>query len=129
MQILLHSDSHTDGSPEMQQAVENLLTDALGRFGDQITRVEAHLTDPNLHPNKALPDEIHCTLEARLRRYEPVVVKAHAANPLLAVQGATAKLRKAVETVVEKHEPKRGGPRPGDAAFDAAIDSAGKPAD
>ena len=75
MQVILNTDPHTDGRHEMALHLEATVKDALGRFGEHITRVEAHLADANSHV-KANPDEIHCTLEARLVGIDPVVVKA-----------------------------------------------------
>jgi ribosome-associated translation inhibitor RaiA len=102
MQVLLNTDPHVDGSPEMTAHLTGVVKDALGRFGEQITRVEAHLSD-------APPAEIHCTLEARLKGLEPVVVKDHAGNAHQAIQGAVNKLQRAVSTAIEKHRPRRHG--------------------
>ena len=73
MQVLLNTDHHVDGRQEMADHLSTVVKDALHRFGDHITRVEAHLSDANSHVN-ATPDEIHCTLEARIAGQEPVVV-------------------------------------------------------
>jgi ribosome-associated translation inhibitor RaiA len=106
MQILLNTDPHTDGRHEMAQHLDTVVKDALSRFGEQVTRVEAHLSDANSHV-KAGPDDIHCTLEARLVGFDPVVVKDHAGNAHQAIQGAVAKLKRAIATVLEKHDPRR----------------------
>lgn len=106
MQILLNTDHNVDGRHEMAEHLSSVVKDALGRFGEQITRVEAHLADENSHV-KATPDEIQCTLEARLVGLEPVVVKERAGNAHQAIQGAVGKLKRAVATVLEKHDPRR----------------------
>lgn len=106
MQVLLHTDPHTDGRHEMAEHLETVVNDALGRFGEHVTRVEAHLADAANH-EKAGPDDIRCTLEARLSGHEPVVVKDHAATAHQAIQGAVGKLRRAVATVLDKHDPRR----------------------
>ena len=90
----------------MADHLTSVVTDALVRFGEQITRVEAHIADENGH-SKAAPDEIQCTLEARLVGLDPVVVKDRAATVHQAINGAVAKLKRAVATVLEKHEPRR----------------------
>jgi ribosome-associated translation inhibitor RaiA len=108
MQVLLNTDHHVDGRQEMGDHLSTVVKDALHRFGDHITRVEAHLSDANSHV-KATPDEIHCTLEARIAGQEPVVVKDHAATAHQAITGAVAKLKRAVTTVFEKHDPRRAG--------------------
>lgn len=106
MQVLLNTDPHTDGRHEMAEHLESVVKDALGRFGEQITRVEAHLSDANSQA-KASPDAIHCTLEARLVGHEPVVVKDHAGTAHQAINGAVGKLKRAVTTAMEKHDPRR----------------------
>jgi ribosome-associated translation inhibitor RaiA len=113
MQILLNTDPHTDGRHEMAQHLDTVVKDALSRFGEQVTRVEAHLSDANSHV-KAGPDDIHCTLEARLVGFDPVVVKDHAGNAHQAIQGAVAKLKRAIATVVDKHDPRRNSAVSGD---------------
>ncbi len=103
MQVLLHADPHTDGSALMADHVQSVVKDALERFGERVTRVEAHLSDAN-GPTKTSSDGIHCTLEARLVGEEPVVVKDHAATAHQAIAGAVRKLQRAVGTLVAKHD-------------------------
>lgn len=106
MQVLLNTDPHTDGRHEMAEHLTSVVKEALSRFGEHVTRVEAHMADENSHA-KASPDEIQCTLEARLVGLEPVVVKDRAGNAHQAISGAVAKLQRAVATVLEKHDPRR----------------------
>lgn len=104
MQILLHADPHTDGSAAMAEHLELVVKEALARFGQRVTRVEAHLSDA-AGPNKSSADGIHCTLEARLVGEEAVVVKEHAGNAHQAIAGAVRKLKRAVDTAIAKHDP------------------------
>ena len=121
MQVLLNTDPHTDGRLEMASHLETLVRDALGRFGGQITRVEAHLSDANSH-SKTGPADIHCTLEARLAGLEPVVVKDHAGTAHQAIHAAVSKLKRAVATALSKQEPRRNALLPDDPAPDAPDD-------
>ena len=105
MQILLHADPKTDGSHQMAEHLQTVVSEAMTRFGERVTRVEAHLSDVDSQ-TKASGDSIHCTLQARLVGLEPVVVKNHAANAHEAIEGAVRKLRRAVETEVGKHDPR-----------------------
>lgn len=123
MQVLLNTDPNTDGRHEMAAHVEAVVKEALGRFGESVTRVEAHLADANSHA-KGGPDAIACTLEARLTGLPPVVVKDHAATAHQAIQGAVAKLKRACDTALAKHASGRNAGLPG-AASDAANDAAG----
>ena len=105
MQILLNTDSHTDGREAMSDHLESVVKEALGHYGERITRVEAHLTDAN-GAAKAGPDDIQCTLEARPVGLEPVVVKDRAATAHQAIQGALRKLERALASTFEKHDPR-----------------------
>ena len=105
MQILLHSDPHTDGSQLMAEHLTSIVNDAMGRLGERVTRVEAHLSDVN-GPAKAGEDDIHCTLEARLVGLEAIVVKDHAGSAHQAIDGAVRKLKRAVGAEIAKHDPR-----------------------
>lgn len=115
MQVLLNTDPHTDGRHQMAEHLETVVKEALGHLGDHITRVEAHLADANSQA-KANPDDIQCTLEARLVGLDPVVVKDHATTAHQAIHGAVGKLKRAVGTVLAKHDSHRGAPLPTDVA-------------
>ena len=124
MQILLNSDPNTDGGHLMADHLKQVVTDALARFGDHITRVEAHLSDVN-STAKSGADDIHCTLEARLVGLDALVVKDHAGNAHQAIDGAVRKLKRAVETALAKHDdPRRRATseRPGEDAEPDAQD-------
>lgn len=123
MQVLLHADPNTDGRHKMQEHLEIVLKGALGRFGERITRVEAHLADAH-SALKPSPDDIHCTLEAHVVAMGPIVVKDHAGNAHQAIDGAARKLKRAVGDALGKHDPRHQRP-PSDALVaDAADDDA-----
>jgi hypothetical protein len=104
MQVLLHADKNTDGSSAMAEHLNTVVADALGRFGDRVTRVEAHLSDVNGEARVG-PSDIHCLLEARLIGEEAVVVKEQAHNAHQAIAGALRKLKRAVGASLAKHHP------------------------
>jgi hypothetical protein len=105
MQILLHSDPNTDGSHLMANHLASVVKAAMGRFGERVTRVEAHLSDVNGH-TKSSGNEIHCTLEATLAGLDAIVVKDHAGNAHQAIEGALRKLKRAVGAEIAKHDPR-----------------------
>jgi ribosome-associated translation inhibitor RaiA len=104
MHILLHANPNTDGSQLMAAHLETVVRDAMGRFGERVTRIEAHLSDADSSV-KSGGDDIHCTLEARLG-LEPLVVKAHAGSAHQAIDSAVRKLKRAVGSEIAKHEPR-----------------------
>jgi len=106
MQVLLHADPNTDGSHLMAEHLSTVVKGALGRFGERIMKVEAHLSDANGQA-KSSAHEIHCTLEARLVGLDTIVVKDQAGNAHQAIEGAVRKLKRAVGTEVAKHDPRK----------------------
>jgi len=105
MQILLHTDKNIEGSAAMTEHLQAEVHAALGRYGERVTRVEAHLSDAN-GAARTGGDDIHCTLEARLVGEHAVVVKDHAGNAHQAIEGAVRKLQRAVGTLIAKHDPR-----------------------
>ena len=122
MQILLHSDPNIDGNQRMAEHLNGVVTEVMGRFGERITRVEAHLSDVNSQV-KASGSDVHCTLEARLVGLDPVVVKDHAGNAHQAIDGAVRKLQRAVATAISKHDPRSHRTAADTAASNPATDS------
>ena len=105
MQILLHTDSNTDGGHLMAGHLQTVVQDAMVRFSERVTRVEAHLSDANSQA-KSSEDGIHCVMEARMVGLDAIVVKDHASNAHQAIEGAVRKLKRAVATELAKHEPR-----------------------
>lgn len=89
----------------MAEHLQTVVKDALGRFGERVTRVEAHLSDANSQA-KTGAQNIHCTLEARVVGEEAIVVKEEAGNAHQAIEGALRKLKRAVGAAIEKHHPR-----------------------
>lgn len=124
MQILLHADPNTDGSQPMAEHLKTVVSDAMTRFGDRVTRVEAHLSDVNSQA-KSEESDIHCTLEARLIGAEPIIVKDQAGSAHQAIDGALRKLKRAVGAVIAKQDPRSQRPQPDALLADPAADTAG----
>ncbi len=98
MQIEISTDHTLSCTEERQAQVEKAVTTALDRFAGRVTRVEVHLTDAN--GQKGGPDDIHCTMEARLGGRPPVAVTSDAANLDQAVTAAIHKLKRLVESTL-----------------------------
>ena len=106
MQVLLNTDHHTHGTEGMADHVQAVVKDAVSQFGEHVTRVVAHIAEDN-SSTKSRPDEIQCTLEARLVGLDPVVVKDRAGSVHQALHGAAGKLKRALATALQKHEPRQ----------------------
>ncbi len=113
MQVLLNTDPHIDGRQGMSDYLESVVTEALGHYGERITRVEAHMSDAN-SAAKANTDDIQCTLEARLVGRDPVVVKERAGTAHQAIHGAVRKLERALDSALGKYDPRHQARPPGD---------------
>jgi ribosome-associated translation inhibitor RaiA len=98
MQVQLNTDRQITVDDELTHQVEAVVESVLGRFADQITRVEVHLSDEN--SQKGGGDDKRCLLEARLAGLQPMVVSHQAATLPQAIDGAAQKLARALESTL-----------------------------
>ena len=98
MQVLTSTDGSVAGSAALSARVEASVTDLLGRFSPQVTRVEVHLSDQN--SDKGGADDKRCLMEARLGGRPPTAVSHRASTMQLAIDGAAAKLARAIESTI-----------------------------
>ena len=101
MQVQIQTDNHIEGTDAMAQWASSTITTALARFSGQITRVEAHLSDEN-GGKKNKEDSLQCTLEVRLEGHQPLVLKHQASNLNQAIEGATEKMGRLIDSTVGK---------------------------
>lgn len=100
MLVQFNTDKNIEGREALAQEVEASVTDALSRFSDRITRVEVHVSDVNSH--KGGDDDKRCVLEARPKGRDPVSATHQAATLQLALDGATEKLRRVLDSTFGK---------------------------
>ena len=100
MQIQVNTGNHIAGSEGLTRHVEGVVTDALGRFGQRITRVEVHLNDE--HAAKPGDNDHRCQMEARLAGLQPVSASDQAATLKQALDGAAKKLQRALDATLGK---------------------------
>ncbi|SFP73446.1 HPF/RaiA family ribosome-associated protein [Pseudomonas borbori] len=101
MQIHVRS-NHIEGSVRLQEWVSATVTERLDRFEDFLTRVEVYLSDEN--GNKTGGADKRCQIEARPKGHQSISVTHKASSLDLAVDGATEKMRHALEHMVGKLE-------------------------
>jgi ribosome-associated translation inhibitor RaiA len=106
MQVQVRTDNNINGSAGLIENIEAELTDALGRFGNQITRVEVHLRDAN--GAKSAADDKSCLLEARLAGHQPLVVSHDANTVRQAIDGASHKLERALDNLLGRLSERKG---------------------
>ncbi len=95
MQIQVNSDNHIVGRESLSEWVKGQVEGTLDRFGDHVTRVEAHLGDENSTKQGAA--DKRCMLEARIAGLQPIAVTHHAPSLGEAVSGALDKLEKSID--------------------------------
>ncbi|MFC2086900.1 HPF/RaiA family ribosome-associated protein [Bacteroidota bacterium] len=96
MIIQFNTDNNINSSEILRKPLINLISEALSRFGKQITRVGVHLSDED--GNKDGLNDKRCMLEAR----QPIAVTNHADNHEQAVSGAIDKLKTSLDTIFER---------------------------
>lgn len=88
---------HDDNIPgDINDRLLPIIQDALGRYSNQITTVEVHLADEN-GPKKSEGD-IRCSIEVRVENRKPTAVTAHANDVWTAVDAATEKMMKKLDS-------------------------------
>ena len=109
MQIQINTDHNIDGHEALATHVRGVVEDSLERFSEHIPRVEVHLTDDigQTSSHKSGQNDKRCVMEARLEGRQPVAVTHHAESLHQAVDGATDKLTRLVESTLERLRDKR----------------------
>lgn len=105
MQIQFNTDESVDGNERLAQHATEVVERLLSRFRDRVTRVEVHVSDVN--GKKAGDDDKRCLMEARIAGRQPVAVTELAGTVHQAIDGAAAKLKRALETEQGKLESRR----------------------
>ena len=100
MQIQVNTNDSVKGSEALSRRVEGAVGNALGRFGDRITRVEVHLNDVNAQ--KEGDRDNRCMMEARLTGLQPISVTHHADTLDQAIDGAAKKLQRSLDSTLGK---------------------------
>ncbi len=89
MQIHVHTDTPADAGDERRKQVGDMLNQVLGRFGAQLSRIDAHLSGE--------PDGPRCRLEASVDGRAAIGVSHRADFTAQAVRGAADKLARLLE--------------------------------
>lgn len=89
MQVQVNTSNGLENKEALERWADAQIRQSLQRFGDDLTRVEIHLSDEN---HGAAGGEMRCRMEARLAHHQPLVVTQHAADMDAAFRGASDKL-------------------------------------
>ncbi|MFP7721689.1 HPF/RaiA family ribosome-associated protein [Lysobacter sp. A3-1-A15] len=102
MKVQLNTDSNIQGDEALAQHVEGVIESTLGRFDNQVTRIEVHLSDVNA--GKSGSADKHCMMEARIEGRAPVTATEESATVREAISGAARKLQRVLDTTFGKME-------------------------
>ena len=100
MQIQVNTGSGIDNSESLQRWAKEHLTETLGRFQQDITRIEVQLSDEN--SGKSGNADKRCMMEARLAGHQPIAVNHHAETQDEAFRGSARKLLNALDHTLGK---------------------------
>lgn len=101
MKIQVNTDHHIHNDERLQEYVEATVTGTLGRFREQVTRVEVHLSDEN-GSERGGPDDKRCMMEVRVEGQAPSAVTHHAATVRESIDGAANKLERVLDSLFGK---------------------------
>ena len=119
MHVQVETDNHIEGREKLIGHVEGVIRDAVDRYEDQVTHVEAHLGDVN-SGEKSGANDMRCMFEARVAGLKNIAVKHQAESMHLAIEGAADKLTKALESTLGKlQDRQRRHPGTGELSADA----------
>ena len=94
MKILINTDHNLQTDESVVRHVEDTVENHLGRYADQVTRIEVHLRDENAAKGGA--HDKHCTMEARLEGRPPLAASDDSETLAVAINGAARKLQRAL---------------------------------
>jgi len=98
MQINVNTDNTIDKHQGLDEHVDGVVRSSIGRFSDQVTRVDVHLSNEN--KEKKADGGNSCMLEARLSGIAPIVVHEHASDLHQAINNAGGKLARALDSAI-----------------------------
>lgn len=106
MQIQFNTDDNVEGRDALAQQVTAEIETTLGRFADQLTRIEVHLSEASAVRSGGA--DKRCVMEARPAGRQPLAATHQAATLEEAYRGAARKLRSAVESTFGKLADQKG---------------------
>lgn len=105
MQININTDKTIERHQGLDDHVQSVVSAAVQRFADHITRVEVHLSDEN--SQKSVDGGNRCMLEARVNGYQPIAVSDHSVHLHMAITGAAEKLKRAIDSALGRLHDKK----------------------
>lgn len=107
MQVQVHADATIQGGDSLEQWAQQEINAKLARLKEYVVRVEVFLTGVDALKSTGGPGK-KCVLETRANGRPPIAVNAEAEKVNDAFSAALEKLRRAVETDLDKVRDKNG---------------------
>jgi len=105
MEININTDNTIDRHQGLDERVRSAVEASIGRFGEQVRRVDVHLSNENSQKHE--DGSNYCMMEARVSGYAPVVAHAHAENLHLSISNAAGKLQRALDSALGRLNDKK----------------------
>ncbi|AWL04142.1 HPF/RaiA family ribosome-associated protein [Massilia oculi] len=105
MQINVNTDNTINKHQGLDEHVQEVVRTSIGRFGDQVNRVDVHLSNEN--KEKKADGGNSCMLEARLTGIAPIVIHEHATDLHQAINNAGGKLARALDSAIGRLQDKQ----------------------
>ena len=100
VQVQFKTDNNIDGNGMLEERVNAMLEQHLGRFFPQLTLLKVHLSDSN--GAKGGGRDKHCAIEARMEHEDPLAATHADEDVAKAITGACGKLKSLLDTRIEK---------------------------
>jgi hypothetical protein len=97
MRVQINTDSSIEGTEDLAETVTSTVHAALDRYGDRLTRVEAHLSNEDGTTGEGRRG-MRCLLEARPSGLDPVVVAGTGDTVERAAHDATQKMQSLLDS-------------------------------
>ena len=102
MEIKINTDQNIDGHRDFIEYAKSVMEKHLGRYGEEITRIEVHMSDQNASKGPDGQGDKRCLIEARLRGMQPIAITQDAENIHAALAGAAEKAQRTVGKHIQK---------------------------
>jgi hypothetical protein len=99
MKIQVNTDRNIEADDDLASQVRAIAGGTLERFSERLTRVEVYLSDEN-SDSKFGARDMRCVLEVRLAGRSPEAVSHDAATWEHAIEGASEKLMRSLESTL-----------------------------
>ena len=104
MQINVNTDRTIEKHQGLDEHVETVVQGSIGRFAEQVTRVDVHLSNEN--KEKHADGGNYCMMEARVSGYQPIVVHEHSVDLHQSIKNAGGKLARALDSALGRLQDK-----------------------